>query len=370
MISDLLPVWIRMLFLFWASLITTATIIFFFKRLFKSIWFMDHPERYPHEWNRAPVPYWLGIVLFINFLIQSLLFLDIWYKKLIIILILGAIVTIVSFVDDLETIDIVKFKVHPLFRLIMQIWIWAIIWITSIKIWYISGIFGWIIRLDSYFLQWWDFRVYIIPLFFTIVWYVLVFNSINWSDVIPWLTSWLVEISLLILLVLTIRLYLTDISEVAKENSDFVLLLLSILLPSILVFWLFDIRKKFLIWDSWTMFLAFMIATLAIISWGKVATAATVLWMYIIDSFYVILVRLYNKKNPLKWDTIHHLHFRLGKLWFSQNFIRNLVYSLSFLFWIGAIFLDRTWKIIIFCILMVIVFFVTKILSLKSNGKA
>jgi hypothetical protein len=147
-----------------------------------------------------------------------------------------------------------------------------------------------------------------------------------------------------------------------------VLYILAILIPSVFVFWCFDIQKKFLIWDSWTMFLAFMIATVAIISWWKIATAATVLWMYIIDSFYVIIVRLYNKKNPLKWDTIHHLHFRLGKMWFSKTFIRNLVYSLSFLFWIGAIFLDKTGKIIIFCILMVIVFFVTQILSLKNKN--
>lgn len=48
------------------------------------------------------------------------------------------------------------------------------------------------------------------------------------------------------------------------------------------------------------MFLAFMIATLAIISGGKIATVASVLGVYIIDAFYVIFLRLYNKKNPLK----------------------------------------------------------------------
>ena len=364
----ILPISVKMLLLFWVSLISSATIIFIFDKFFRKIWLMDHPERYPHEWKRAPIPYWLGIILFLNFLLQSVLFLDLGYKKLIIILVLWAIVAAVSFIDDLETIDIIKIKVHPVLRLLMQIWVWAIIWITSIKIWYISNIFWWIIKLDNYFMQLWDIKIYIIPLFFTIVWYVLVFNSINWSDSIPGLTSGLVEVSFLILIVLTIKLYMQDISLLSRENSEFVLYILAILIPSVFVFWCFDIQKKFLIWDSWTMFLAFMIATIAIISWWKIATAATVLWMYIIDSFYVIIIRLYNKKNPLKWDTIHHLHFRLGKMWFSNAFIRNLVYSLSFLFGIWAIFLDKTGKIIIFCILMVIVFFVTKILSLKNRN--
>lgn len=356
----------KILMLSWISIIMTSLIIAFFRYLFPKINLMDHPEKYPHEWKRSPIPYWMWVVIFLIFALISLFFLDIYYKKLLIILILWFIVTIISFIDDLDTIDISKIKVLPIFRLLMQIAIGAIIWITSIKIGYISNIFGWIIHLDWYFLQLWDLKIYIIPLIFTIFWYVLVFNSINWSDSIPGLTSWLVWTSFFILLILTIKLYLTDTSEVARENSEFVLIILSILIPSLFVFWLFDVRKMFLIWDSWTMFLAFMIATLSIISWWKIATVFAVLWVYIIDAFYVILMRLYNKQNPLKWDTTHHLHFRLAKVWFSKSFIRNLVYSLSFLFGLAAIFLDKTGKIILFFIIVVIIFFVTKILSLKK----
>jgi UDP-N-acetylmuramyl pentapeptide phosphotransferase/UDP-N-acetylglucosamine-1-phosphate transferase len=101
--------------------------------------------------------------------------------------------------------------------------------------------------LDSYFIQLAELKIYIIPLFFTIVWYVLVFNSINWSDSIPGLTSGLVETSFLILLVLTIKLYIQDISLLSRENSEFVLYILAILIPSVFVFWCFDIQKKFLI---------------------------------------------------------------------------------------------------------------------------
>jgi UDP-GlcNAc:undecaprenyl-phosphate/decaprenyl-phosphate GlcNAc-1-phosphate transferase len=309
----------------------------------------------------------LGIVLYINFLLISIFFLDLSYSKLIIILILWAVVAIVNFIDDLDTISKTIIKIPPIFRLILQILIGAVIWITSIKIGYISNIFWWILYLDHYYFVLWSIKIYIIPLVFTIAWYVLVFNSINWSDAVPWVTSGLSIIALLIIFILTVKLYFLDTSLVAKENSIFVLQILSILIPSILLLWIFDVKKKFLIWDSGTMFIAFMIATLAIVSGWKIATVASVLGIYLIDAFYVIFMRLYNKKNPLKWDMIHHLHFRLWKMWFSPNFIRWFVYSFSFLFWLWAIFFDKIWKIILFVILTIIIIFITKIVSFKRK---
>jgi len=65
----------------------------------------------------------------------------------------------------------------------------AVVGITSIKIGYVSGIFGGVVDLGDYYAVLGDFKVYLIPLLFTVVWYVLVFNSINWSDGVPGLTS-------------------------------------------------------------------------------------------------------------------------------------------------------------------------------------
>lgn len=358
-------VFIKFLFLIWASVFSSAILIVLFIFLFRKLNLLDHPERYPHEWKRAPIPYWMWIVLFVNFALLSYFFLDFSLKKLLFILVLGLIILVISFIDDLDTISVIKIKIPPILRLFLQIWVWAFIWITSIKIGYISNIFWWIIHLDNYFLQLWMYKIFIIPLFFTIVWYVIVFNSLNWSDALPGLTSGLSFVSMIIMTILTIKLYITDTSFLSKENSEFVLLNLAIFIPSVFFIWIFDLKRKLLIGDSGTMFLAFIIATLAIISGWKIATVATVLWVYLIDAFYVIFARLYNKKNPLKWDMTHHLHFRLRKLWFSDEFIRNLVYSLSFLFWIWAIFLDKAWKLIIFSILVVIVIFITKILNAK-----
>jgi UDP-N-acetylmuramyl pentapeptide phosphotransferase/UDP-N-acetylglucosamine-1-phosphate transferase len=49
-----------------------------------------------------------------------------------------------------------------------------------------------------------------------------------------------------------------------------------ILCGSLIPFWYFDVRQKILMGDSGTMFLGFMLATLAIIAGGKVATVLVV----------------------------------------------------------------------------------------------
>ncbi len=104
-------------------------------------------------------------------------------------------IAIISFIDDLDTIDRSWFSVHPLIRLFFQIFIGAVIGITSIKISYMSNILGGflpgkdIIELSQWAWHISDtFTIYWVPLIFTIIWYVLVFNSLNWSDGVPGLT--------------------------------------------------------------------------------------------------------------------------------------------------------------------------------------
>ena len=223
----------------------------------------------------------MGVVFFINFFILSFFFVEHSFKYYL-ILSLAFIISFVSFIDD-------KYDISAKFRLLVQIWIWALIWITSIKIGYISNIFGWVINLETYHFELFGHIVYIIPLIFTIIWYVVLFNSLNWSDWIPWITSGLSSVSFFILFVLAMTLFFKDDYEWWIKNAMFVAELSLILFTSTRVFWFFDIREKILMWDSWTMFLAFMLATLSIIAGWKVATVLVVFGIYFIDAFYVII---------------------------------------------------------------------------------
>lgn len=244
----------------------------------------------------------------------------------------------------------------------MQIIIGATIGMTAIKVWYISNIFWGIIDLDSFFIEIFNYKVYLISLFFTIVWYVFIFNSLNWTDGIQWNTSGLSIISFLVILFLWVKLYFTDTYEWGVENAKFVIMISSILVGIIIPFFYFDYKEKILMWDSGTMFLAFMLASLAIVSGWKIATVLVVFGIYSIDAIYVILNRIKNKKNPLSWDYTH-LHHRLLNIGLSKNMVLAFVFSFSFIFGMSSLFLDKNWKVVLFISMVLLVVFAPKLIS-------
>ena len=349
---------LQYLSIFWLSIITSLILILIFKKLFYKFNILDNPKKY--SLKRKPIPYAMWIVFFISFFIMSYFFVD-YDFKLWLIWVFWFLITGISFIDD-------RLHVSAKVRLILQIIIWAIIWITSIKIWYISNIFWWIANLETHYIEIFNHTIYLIPLFFTILWYVFIFNALNWTDWIEWNASWLSIISFSVLFLLWLILFWKDDYEWWIKNAEFIMWISIILVWVIIPFWWFDIRQKILMWDSWTMFLWFMLATLAIIAWWKIATVLVVFWIYSVDAVYVIIRRLIKKKNPLKWD-FSHLHHRLLKIWLTKKQVLWLIYSLSFLFWLTALFLDRNWKIIVFLIIVAVVIFINKIVEtiIKNN---
>ena len=350
---------------FSVSLLLSYSFIILFSKLFLKLDIVDNPTKYNKK--RKPIPYSMWIIFFLVFFIVSYFFVEHTYK-LYLLWIFWAIITAISFVDD-------RLNVSAKIRLIIQILIWAIIWITSIKIGYISNIFGWIINLETYYFEILNHSIYIIPLIFTILWYVFIFNALNWTDWIEWNTSWLGVISFFILFLLWAILFSKDNYEWWIKNAEFIMQLAIILVWILIPFWFFDVKEKILMWDTWTMFLWFMLASLAIISGWKIATVLVVFWIYTVDAIYVVLKRVYNKKSPLNWD-FTHLHHRLMDIWLNKTQVLGIIFTLSFFFWIIALFLDRTWKIIVFVIIIFVVIFINEIVklwikkyALKKNKK-
>jgi len=338
---------------FLVSILLSYSLILVFSKLFKKLDIVDNPKKYNKK--RKPIPYSMGVIFFLVFFLVSYFFVEHNYK-LYLLWFFGFVVTFISFIDD-------RLDVSAKIRLLIQILIWAVIWITSIKIGYISNIFGWIIDLQTYNFEFLNQTIYIIPLIFTIIWYVFIFNAINWTDWIQGNTSWLSIISFFILFLLGYILFGRDDNNELLKNSVFIMKLSIILVWILIPFWYFDVREKILMWDTGTMFLWFMLASLAIISGWKIATVLVVFGIYTVDTIYVILRRIYNKKSPMNWD-FTHLHHRLLDLWLKRKQVLSLIFSLSFFFWITALFLDRTWKIIVFVIIIFVVIFINELIRL------
>ena len=363
--------------IFMASLIISPLIVKGVCFLLRKFGFLDRPEKYKTEKGRPAAPYSIGVSIFFILALFIPMVLVYWdfsptlEKRLLIMLILGGVLTCISFIDDLDTIGKSRISVPPLFRLAMQIGIWAIIGMTSIKISYISWAFWGILDLTEYS---WSLGLgdihmtfYLLPILITVFWYVLVFNAVNFSDGVPGLTGGFSLISFIILGGLAIKLFLTDISPAAEENSHFLLVILAIIIPVTFFITRLDISRRWLMGDSGTIMLGFLIATLAIIAWGKIATAMSVMGIYLIDLVYVITSRILKGKNPLKWDQSTHLHFRLLELGLSQSQIRTIVFSLTAIFGVSAIFLPTIGKIILLFFITIISIFLTEILSLVKR---
>lgn len=352
------------------SLLFSAFITYTLWRLFQRCGLLDHPERHrSSEGDRPPRPYGMGLALVLNYLLVSSLLLGISTERLIIIAILTVLITVVSFLDDMDTISLLGWSIPPAVRLLLQVIVGASVGITSIKIGYISNILGsGVIDLTDYFLQLAGVTIYLIPLIITIAWYVFVFNSLNWSDGVAGLTSGLTLIALIITGILSTRLYLIDDTVASQANSIFVLQILAILIPSVALITYLDTKRYIIIGDTGTMFLAFMVATVSIIAGGKIATVAAALGVYLVDALYVITRRLISGQHPMKGDKHHHLHFRLMAMGLSRAFVRNFVWTLSLLFGLAAAFMDKTGKIILFIIVAVIVILITRIIELSDRS--
>ncbi|MDD3145256.1 MAG: MraY family glycosyltransferase [Candidatus Gracilibacteria bacterium] len=338
--------------IFFSAFLLSLSLITIFKKLFYKYKILDNPVKY--KLKRNPIPYSMGVVFFISFFILSYFFVDYNYK-LGLIWVFGFFITSISFVDDM-------LNVSPKIRLVIQIIIGAVIGITSIKIGYISNIFGGVLDLETYHFEIFNYTIYIIPLFFTIVWYVFIFNALNWSDGIQGNTSGLSLISFLILFLLGAILFENDNYVGGVINAVFIMKISLILVGIILPFWRFDFNEKILMGDSGTMFLGFMLATLAIIAGGKIATVLVVFGIYSVDAIYVIIRRIINKKSPLSGD-FTHLHHRLLDIGLTKKQVLISLYTLSFFFGLTALFLDKTGKIIVFGIIVVVVIFINKIME-------
>lgn len=335
--------------------------------LFRQYGIVDKPHLYPHEKWRAPLPYPGGIVLMLNtFLWSPWIFSAVAtadVKKALYVVLWGIFTSLLMAWDDQ------KRSLSPVLRLGFQIGLGAFFGLTAIKIGYVSNIFWGIISLDQFEILQWDIMgktLYLIPLVVTIAWYVLVMNAINWSDNGRAMTSSVGLVTLAILALLSVKLYLTDTSLASRNNSLFVFSFLTILLPTLFVFWRYDTRRSCIVGDAGTMFLGYIIATLSIVSWWKIATAAIVLGIYFIDAFYVILGRIRAGKNPMKGD-LTHLHHRMTSQGVDDRFQRYIVMMLSFLFGLGAIFLDTWGKIILFGIICTVVIYISRIASLLEG---
>ncbi|OGE79203.1 MAG: hypothetical protein A2751_04385 [Candidatus Doudnabacteria bacterium RIFCSPHIGHO2_01_FULL_46_14] len=102
---------------------------------------------------------------------------------------------------------------------------------------------------------------------------------------------------------------------------------------------------KIFLGEGGSTFTGFMIAVLAVISGGKIATALLVLGIPIMDAAWVIFRRLWFGASPFVGDK-KHLHFRLLDIGLTQRQAVLFLYFLSAVFGGIAVFLQSWGKLV------------------------
>ncbi|TRZ78541.1 undecaprenyl/decaprenyl-phosphate alpha-N-acetylglucosaminyl 1-phosphate transferase [bacterium] len=251
--------------------------------------------------HRGDIPRFGGVFLIVPFIVAMIT----WYflgardSRLLLLAFVSSIILVFGLIDD-------KYNLSAALQLYFQIFIASFVVVFGIAITHITNPFGGLFYLG------------IFSGIATVIWIVAIINVINWITGIDGLASFIGIISCGTLLALSL---------LPKVNQPFSAILAGIVLILLLAFlpFVFPTAKIFL-GTSGSMFLGFIIATIAIISGGKIATVFLVLGIPILDAARVIILRIRAKKSIFKADR-SHLHHRLLEIGYSQ---RSIVLLLSF----------------------------------------
>jgi len=296
---------------FWPAFLSALLTIIFLPlsiRFAKKFGLLDNPKLRPHPAHIQDriVPRAGGLAPYLSIIICVILFLE--FQKITIGLITSlTILLLMGLADD-------KFqKFSPYFRLILQFAAAAIVVWSGLGIDFITNPLGGIILFTD------PLQAKLLALF----WIVWVMNMLNWAKGVDGQMPGIVLISSLILGFLSLKLFLEgdpnqlEIGKLAfiTAGASFGLLLFN-----------WHPARIFPGFSGSTIF-GLLIATLAILSGAKLATAGLVLLIPATDFIYTVIRRILSGKSPV-WGDRGHLHHKLLDKGFSHQQI-TLFYMLG-----------------------------------------
>ena len=328
-------------------------------KVFPKLGLVDKPKKYGLK--RKPIPYPGGILLYLVFLVLTLIFFE-PTVKLIGLLVGGGILVIISFIDD-------RVELPAWLRLFTQIAVGIIMVAVGIWIETITNPFGGHFALNEIKLTLsfgvMEYTIILFSALFTIAWIVLVVNTMNWLDGIPGLVSGITVLA-------SLTLFFLSISDLVNQPEIATMAIIVAMIA--FAFWIFDFHPpKILLGDSGSMFFGLLLAVLAIFSGGKIATAFLILGFAILDALYVIVHRIFSKRAPWKggeWDKYRkavHLHHRMLQFGMSERQVLMVIYALSAIFGISALFLGTRGKFWAIVILVIASFILGMVLRAKRR---
>ncbi|MDP2670897.1 MAG: MraY family glycosyltransferase [bacterium] len=329
--------------------------------------FLDYPNRpHPAIIHTKPLPRGGGLAVLVG-LIGCLTLISFvqpsFDKRLLAIFIASFLIVLVGLADD-------KYDLNPYLRLLANFFTVLIVVGFGIGITSFHNPLGGNINLDIWrisfsipeFLPFAGLHsILVLADIFALIWIVWIMNAINWSSGVDGQLSGIAFISLSFIGFVALRNLQTDPNQ---------------LIVASLAFGAAGAFLGFLPWSFYpqrimpgyggSALAGFLIATLAILSGAKLATAFLVLAVPLVDSLWAIVRRLYQHRSPV-WGDRQHLHHQLLKRGWSIPKIAFLYYALTAFFGLASLSLDSRGKL--FAIAMVVVVLLSFIISVGYLGR-
>lgn len=271
-------------------------------------------------------------------------------KPIIGLLIGGTMIMLLGLVDDIKNIT-------PRVKLLGQIAAASVLVGFGVKVMFITNPFGTTFDLNYFGI---DFGI---PL--TILWIVGVTNAVNLVDGLDGLAGGLGAIAALTLAV------------IGWSEGQYLMVLPAVILSaSIIGFLKYNFYPaKIFMGDSGSLFLGYMLAGLSVVGLTKGAAVVSVfvpiliLGIPIFDTLFAILRRYINNQPIFQADK-EHLHHRLLAIGFSHRQTVLVIYGVSGLLGISAVFLTfltTAQAFIVFLSITVLVFFAANRVGVLST---
>jgi len=319
---------------------------FFVAILMRKLGIVDKVKREKRKIHNKDIPLGGGWAIFISvFLVTGLVLWggnnfqhDVVPRNLLGLFIGGLILMIGGFLDD-------KYGLKPL----QQIWFPIIAALTIIGFGVgphiITSPFG-----GTFDLSQWKVQIdglgnwVVLADFLVFVWLIGMMFTTKFLDGLDGLVTGIVSIGALVIFFLSLQQEWYQ-PEVALLSIIFAGACLGFLV------WNWHPAKIFL-GEGGSLFTGFMLGSLAIISGGKITTTLLVVAIPMLDVIRVIIRRV-QKKKPVYVGDDEHLHFRLLNSGLTQKQAVLLLYAISFLFGVSALFLQSKQKLIALVFLFV-----------------
>jgi UDP-GlcNAc:undecaprenyl-phosphate GlcNAc-1-phosphate transferase len=160
---------------------------------------------------------------------------------------------------------------------------------------------------------------YAVAIAFTVIWIVGMINSINFIDGLDGLSTGIAFIAAVTLGILSLS---------AQVSQPLVAILCFVFAGGLLGFLRWNFHPAVIFQGTaGVMFLGYTLAVLSILGTSKVVVALLVLGVPIIDSFWVIVRRLFGGRSPFSPDR-GHIHHRLLDLGLSHRATVLLIYGI------------------------------------------